>query len=346
LTQGSSIGMISTVIPVHVDVAVNPIVCEVYNAPWWHLPVGICIALAALVGIIVPLSKDPKEMGTRERLLWTALLVGLTILELRIIVWSDQDAERKREYAQCLQLQQFQSILTDNQQKFDQTLADNQAKFDKTMGKFGTTINGIKDSIKTQTGGDSFAFVTFTPELGNVQISESPSATTFLIPLGATASDYQFFVNITSHGKYPLHGIGLRITDREETKRAMAELNEHPGGDFVKATQAGDTNYQVRYLRPQSPESPSGEVQVLGVYPFRFVDAKDLQISFVSSNGYWNEKLHLRKINRKWYQSFSVMGPTAKQAAHPFIYADAGWPEGRAIAEKDWPILKPRSHQK
>jgi len=37
------------------------------------------------------------------------------------------------------------------------------------------------------------------------------------------------------------------------------------------------------------------------------------------------------------------MGPTIKQATHPFTYFDADYPEGKALAEKDWRPIKPQA---
>jgi hypothetical protein len=84
---------------------------------------------------------------------------------------------------------------------------------------------------------------------------------------------------------------------------------------------------------------------MLANYPFSTKDENNLTIAFSSLNGYWNERLHLRRINGKWHQALSVMGPTVKQSSHPFIYSDPDYPEGRALAEKDWARVKPQSQR-
>jgi hypothetical protein len=80
---------------------------------------------------------------------------------------------------------------------------------------------------------------------------------------------------------------------------------------------------------------------MLGTYPLPKDDSKRLSIAFRSLNGYWDETLHLGLVNGKWRQCLSIMGPTAKQATRPFIYCDSDWPEGRALAEKDWEQSNP-----
>jgi len=167
------------------------------------------------------------------------------------------------------------------------------------------------------TGGDSFAYITFTPQ-----------------------PNEQFVIAITSHGKYPLREIRVTMMDEERRLLAMQEYNKKPGGDWIRAIQAGDTYFQVPYLRPQGPEAPGGDVEMLGTYPFGSKDTNDLTISFSSYNGYWNERLHLRRIGGKWLQALSVIGPTAKSVREPFEYFDHEFPDGKGIARRDWPLAK------
>jgi hypothetical protein len=145
-----------------------------------------------------------------------------------------------------------------------------------------------------------------------------------------------FLISITSHGKYPLRDVHATIIDRERLSQALKEHTQHPEEDFIKATRAGDTPFQVPYLRPQVPEAPSGDMKSLGTYPIPPEDAKDLMIAFSGLNGYWNEKLHLRRINGRWVKALSVVGPTEKQATKPFIKYDTDWQEVNALTEKDW----------
>src|ERR1019366_5459846 len=180
---------------------------------------------------------------------------------------------------------------------------------------FDETMEGITSSVKAQTGGDSFAYITFTPEPGIIKFNNFP-----------VAPGPQFLVSITSHGKYPLREIHATMMDDGRRLAAMEEYNKHPDGDWMKAVESGDTRYQYPYLRPQSSEGPSGDVELLGMYPFPKGDSDRLSIAFSSLNGYWNETLHLGRVNGTWHQCLSVMGPTVKQATNPFIYCDSGWP--------------------
>jgi hypothetical protein len=184
---------------------------------------------------------------------------------------------------------------------------------------------GVRDDIKMQTGGDSFAYITLTPEPGIVRFNNLPQ-----IPEG------YFLVAITSHGKYPLRQVHATMMDDELRLAAMAEYNKHLNGNFMNVINSTDSEYEIPYLRPQSAEAPSGQVEAIGIHPLTQRDSNRLSIAFSSLNGYWSETLHMGRVNGIWHQCLSVMGPTVKQAKKAFIYCESDWPEGKALAEKDW----------
>jgi hypothetical protein len=153
-------------------------------------------------------------------------------------------------------------------------------------------------------------------------------------------------ISIASHGKYPLRDVHAVMTDVERQKAAIQAVNKNPGVDWSKsieeAIKSGDTRYHFSYLMPQSPEAPSGDVESIGAYDMPQGPRKNLSIHFGSLNGYWNEELHLGLVNGTWHQCLSVMGPTIRQVEHPFIWCDSEWPEGKALAEKDWAGIRPK----
>jgi hypothetical protein len=175
-------------------------------------------------------------------------------------------------------------------------------------------LGDVEDSIKTQTGGDSFAYLTLletTPE--------------------------QFELYVTSQGKYPLQQVYATMVDEQRRSLVVQEYNKHPTGNVMAAINAADTIIRIQYLRPQSPNAPGGDVEPIMSYQFNAKDEDNLTIAFHGFNGDWTERLHLRRFSGKWHQSLSVVGPTPKQAQEPFIYSDPDFPEGKALAEKDWP---------
>jgi len=279
-----------------------------YNSPSPGFAIGVLAVIAAVMSV-------HTDMRGWQRVTWILLIGAFLAIEFRAITKDRVDAALADAQKRVAENSQFLTIV----RELSDSIQQNQEQFQATMSGLNTTVDRVGDSIKTQTGGDSFAYVTFTPE-----------------------PNQQFMIAITSHGKYPLHEVRVTMMDEERRLQAMQEYNKHPQGNWIAAIQTGDTYFQVPYLRPQSPEGPSGDVEMLGPYPFGAKESNDLTIAFSSLNGYWNERLHLRKINGKWHQSLSVIGPTTNQSLHPFIYYDSDYPDGKVLAEKDWPRVKPQ----
>jgi hypothetical protein len=302
---------------------------------WWvfHLPpVGKGGVFLAVGATLMPLFWE--KIGAIARMSWIAMLFLFLAIEYRAIDKDRADFARDEAGRGQEENQKFADIgtaITNNVQKL---LDHSDSEFAKTMARSDAIISGVGDSIRTQTGGDSFAFITFTAQ--PAQAFEM-HWNNFLAPRG----EPYFLVSVTSHGKYPLRGTRTIMMDDERRLAAMQEYNKHPNGDWIKAIDSADTEYQIPYLRPQSAEAPQGEVNVIGIYPTTQRDSKKLTMNFSAANGYWNEVLHLGRVNGVWHQCLSVLGPTVKQAKHPFIYCDSDWQEGKKLAEKDWVFTPP-----
>jgi hypothetical protein len=308
--------------------------CPLVVQPWWqwHPPVGTYIGVLGVLGVIVPwLFRPPEKMKKGEKALWTLVLFVLFGLELRTLYFDRDEHDRTEAHARCEQLHNFGEIAA----KLNGAIESSQKQFEITMARSDQVIAGLGDTMKIQTGGNSFAFITFTPE--PAQAFEM-HWNNFVAPRG----EPYFVVWVTSHGKYPLHDTQATMMDDERRLAAMQESNNHPNEDWIKSIRSADTEYQLPYLRPQSAEAPQGQVDFIGIYPMPHGDSKKLTINFAAPNGYWNEVLHLARVNGIWHQCLRVTGPTTDQVAHPFIYCDQGWPEGRTLAEKDWPHVKRR----
>ncbi len=310
------------------------IVFLAWSAYWWWFPPdpGKAVLLLGVVAAIVTIQ---PQMTDNHRLVWLVIVFVLFFVEFRALNRDRADALAREKAARAEENAKFAAILEDGRKHFEATLAENQREFAETMQRSDRIISGVGDSVKMQTGGDSFAFITLTgpePPILTVNNISHPSGPWFL-------------VSITSHGKYPLRNIHATMMDDERRMVAVQEYNKHPDGDWIKAIQSADTTYQYPYLRPQSPEAPSGDVEPIGAYPIPQGTSKRLSISFSSFNGYWNETLHLGLVNGHWHQCLSILGPTVKQSTEPFIWCDSDWPEGKALAEKDWAGLKRPAHR-
>lgn len=288
------------------------------------------LALAACAALMVL-----AEMRPIHKALYFILIIALVFTENRAINKDRADFARDEGIRRTKESQDFSDIGTAITTNVGKLLDHSDQEFAKNMARSDVIMSGVTDSIKTQTGGNSFAFITFTAEA--TQAFEM-HWNNFLAPRG----EPYFLVSVASHGKYPLRGTRAIMMDDERRLAAMQEYNKHPNGDWINTINSADTEYQMPYLRPQSAEAPQGEVDIIGLYPMPHGDSKKLTINFSAPNGYWNEVLRLGRVNGTWHQCLSVMGPTAKQVTHPFIYCDSDWPEGKKLAEKDWVFTPPK----
>lgn len=127
--------------------------CPVYTHHWyqWHPYVGTWIAVLAFLGVIVPwLFRDPKEIGKREKVFWTFLMLALLGLEMWSLRRDGIEHDEERADAECKQLQQFNQIaatlgtaITTSQQQFQATMEkfssdekSQQTQFNATMRAF------------------------------------------------------------------------------------------------------------------------------------------------------------------------------------------------------------------
>jgi hypothetical protein len=94
------------------------ITCQLPQAPWYHVPVGI---FAVLTGVAAATMALKERAGWIWKGVWLLVIFVLTAAELRMIVWGDSDAAKEREYAACQMEKSFQAIETEGQQQFSAT---------------------------------------------------------------------------------------------------------------------------------------------------------------------------------------------------------------------------------
>lgn len=208
--------------------------------------------------------------------------------------FANAEASRRNE-----ENQQFSNIgtnITDNVQKL---LDHSDKEFMKNMERSNRMLSGIVDTIKTETGGDSFAFITFTPQ-------ESARA---------------FTVSVYNHGDYALREVNVTLMDPDRSRKAMAEAlkTPHDKDKWMWAFNAGDTHFHIPYLLPH-------DVQTLGTYPFSENETQGFMVVFAAFNGRWIEYFRVRRINGKWVEAIRVIGPTEKQSKKPFEQFDKEYP--------------------
>jgi hypothetical protein len=95
----------------------------------WYPGVGWFISILGLLGVLVPFFRDPKEMSKTEKAIWTLVMFGLLVLELRSITLDQRHHDKEQIEARDRQVAQFKA-----------TVDQAQEHFDGTMGAFSTTI--------------------------------------------------------------------------------------------------------------------------------------------------------------------------------------------------------------
>jgi hypothetical protein len=122
---------------------------------WWyfHFPVGVCSAFAALVKFLYSLIKEPSQ---RIKLMWSAAVFLLIGAELYSIVQDRNQNNRDQSDIQCKERQQFEGIAG----KLEKDIATNQQNFSVTMGKVDRVTELATTNLNNLKGGKSFAYVT------------------------------------------------------------------------------------------------------------------------------------------------------------------------------------------
>jgi hypothetical protein len=250
-----------------------PIACLlilVVSIGWWYLSgysrplVGACIAVLAFMAGLVTLW-PPEDRWAKAA--WLAVFGGLLVAEVSILYMqkaSDDEAVIKNR---IMEDNRFAGLLTNENTRFGVILQQNQIAFNETMRQFSVLSGLSLDSIKTQTGGDSFCYLVITN-------SNNPI--------------------IIHKGRYPLYGVQVRIVDLQ--KMRLMEQRHQPinplQDDFI--FNAGDLTVGLAV--------PNFSLRI----PFTDPDKQDFNIFFTAKNGLWDEKLRIRSINANRQTAFKV----------------------------------------
>ena len=76
----------------------------------WHPPVGVFIAILALLGVLVPLFREWGTIKQLEKSAWTIAMLALLSLELRTLYLDRDEHDREQALSNCRQLEHFGAI--------------------------------------------------------------------------------------------------------------------------------------------------------------------------------------------------------------------------------------------
>jgi hypothetical protein len=254
-----------------------------------HLPApGYAITAMAVIAGVMALRPD---MGGWEKSLWFVILLLFAGIEIRAIS-RDRKEQTKTFSDIAAQLKVTVNQGTKALSALNETIKEGRTHFD-------STISGLTDSIKTQTGGDSFCYLEFSQALNDVG--------------GMT---------LVKVGKYPLRGVSARITDAAKTAAAVNEFlkTNPPRGDQDYANQIFAIQRMSEVLQPV-PDFAT-DTRLLGGYQMTKSDRQSFQIVFSAFNGFWIERMEIRTVNGKWTKAIMVEVPMTKKYLHFYIDPD------------------------
>jgi hypothetical protein len=111
---------------------------EVVHTWWqWHPPVGFCVALLGVVGVLVPWQRG-EGMERKERAFWSAVMIGLTLLELWSIHRDQKERDAEQTFARCEEQHSFEGVLNGLTEGIQ-----------KSKAQYSSTITHVDGVLKT-----------------------------------------------------------------------------------------------------------------------------------------------------------------------------------------------------
>ena len=114
-----------------------------YRDIWaWHPPVGVWIGILGLLGVIVPLIRDPQHIGRREKAVWTVVLFALLWLEVKSVYQDRDEHDIQQAATRSLEEENFKAIamgvqesISQSDRNFSTTMQQQSQQFSQTMAR-------------------------------------------------------------------------------------------------------------------------------------------------------------------------------------------------------------------
>ena len=243
---------------------------------YWEVYIPSPGKAVAALGVAAALMTLREGMSGKEKLAWTVLLFGFLALELTSIDTERKATDEIRVVAREQEIKHFSDIAAGITASID----NSKNQFSTTMARSDHILGGLDETLKAQTGGNSFCYYGTSAQriyLNGVKLT----------PLAV--------------GKYPLSGIQARIVDIRYTQRTFDDT----GGTIVK------TIPDLGFLA-NAEDTTLGPESIF--VPFKDSEGKhDLNIFFDAKNGHWLQASRFRLINGRWTMATVVIGRFASR---------------------------------
>jgi len=240
--------------------------CQEVIPTWWqwHPPIGVFIALLAIVGVLVPWFRGTVEK--REKAFWTFLMFLFVWMEIRTIYLDQAQHDREQALARCQQLESFQKIAD----SIDTAISNSSAQFAATMNNMGKILTK-QDTTLTQTmGGTSYpSFIATFPT--------DPTRNEWSVLVITPGKPWPHGHIPTPEETAPLPDVTVDVTEEpfrvEEMTASEIESIMHP------------THYDL------------GTLMVPGVFtaPFKLQEGKRYTLQITTRRGSFRENIYIDK---------------------------------------------------
>jgi hypothetical protein len=227
---------------------------------YWRPPdSGAAVAVLGLVAIVMAIRAEGHWKLT-EKAAWLALATVLMCVEIRAIQSEHDKHEREQSQARAEQLEKFREVAGG----IDRAITNGQKQFNATM-------SGIKESVDTMTGGDSFCVLWMEPNEFN----------------GAKFMQ----INVSQQGRYPLRSAYAVVNDWQIMRKiALGQIK-----DFNAAFRQVDIG-----------DLAVGNSHFVPGFQREELDRYSYTVLFYGLNGSWTEEIRIRKVNGAWTHAVKV----------------------------------------
>src|SRR5712692_1429150 len=117
----------------------------------WYPPVGVFIAILAVVSVVVPFFRDLAKIGRLEKTVWTLVMLVLMLLEVKSIYQERDTHDREQRQAREEELERSKSIADDIKTSLE--------KMEKIVDLTGKAVYFSSNTLQQITGGGQFCYL-------------------------------------------------------------------------------------------------------------------------------------------------------------------------------------------
>jgi hypothetical protein len=288
----------------------------VYTSAYLPAP-GVAISV---LGLVAFLATFEGEISKPHKLIWIAIATGLLVTEINVIYIDRLENQGEQADARAVDQTRFLKTAKALQTAIsaeDEQTAKEQTQFKEEHTQFKQTLARFNDLVSTETGGNSFFYLTFTELYG-----------------GRT-----FDIKATRVGKYPIKGPWVVIDD---FVKGAVFLDNYPKSPTPRTREEGARLFDAQITAERtSTRLPDFATKTISVGPYPMAapqsDFQQYTISLGANNGNWIEEILMKKLpgpylgdppnpqNHHWSQATTVTGDGITT---PFTKIDRDYPLG------------------